>query len=94
MHGVGIGHDRMLGDAGLPGKPVAINCAIAMQEAGMDEDISNKSKAHEVGIVVDTMSVEELTERIALLEGEIMRLRAAINAREKTLQVAESIFKF
>lgn len=60
----------------------------------MDEDISNKSKAHEVGIVVDTMSVEELTERIALLEGEIMRLRAAINAREKTLQVAESIFKF
>ncbi|HLV84346.1 MULTISPECIES: DUF1192 domain-containing protein [Devosia] len=60
----------------------------------MDEDINSKPRAHEVGMVIDTMSVEELTERIALLEAEILRLRAAIDARGQTLQAAKSIFKF
>lgn len=60
----------------------------------MDEDIYSKPRAHEVGMVIDTMSVEELTERIALLEAEILRLRAAIDARGQTLQAAKSIFKF
>ncbi|MGV8831360.1 MAG: DUF1192 domain-containing protein [Devosia sp.] len=60
----------------------------------MDEDAINKPRAHEVGMAIDTMSVEELTERIGLLEGEIMRLRAAIAARGETRQAAESIFKF
>lgn len=60
----------------------------------MDEDINSKPRVHEVGMVIDTMSVEELTERIALLEAEILRLRAAIDARGQTLQAAKSIFKF
>jgi uncharacterized small protein (DUF1192 family) len=42
---------------------------------------------------IDTMSVEELTERIGLLEAEIARLRAAIVARGATRKAAESAFK-
>ncbi len=61
----------------------------------MDEDQPRKKLApHEVGMPIDTMSVGELTERIALLEAEIARLREAIAAREKTRSAAESIFKF
>ena len=60
----------------------------------MDEEAVKKPRAHEVGMNIDTMSVEELSERIGLLEGEIGRLRAAIEARGATRQAAESIFKF
>ena len=59
----------------------------------MDEEAIKKPKAHEVGMPIDTMSVEELAERIALLEGEIARLKAAIDARGATRKAAESIFK-
>ena len=45
------------------------------------DDEVKKPKVHEVGMILDAMSVEELTDRIALLEGEIARLRAAIVAR-------------
>jgi uncharacterized small protein (DUF1192 family) len=39
------------------------------------------------------MSVEELEERIGLLEGEIGRLKEAIAARRKTKEAADSVFK-
>ncbi|WP_240230467.1 DUF1192 domain-containing protein [Devosia lacusdianchii] len=58
-----------------------------------DEEIK-KPKGHEVGMPIDTMSVEELADRISLLEGEIVRLRAAIDARGATRKAAESVFKF
>jgi uncharacterized small protein (DUF1192 family) len=57
-----------------------------------DEEV-RKPKGHEVGMPIDTMSVEELTERIGLLEAEIERLRAAIGARNTTRAAAESAFK-
>lgn len=60
----------------------------------MDEEAVKKPKAHEVGMPIDTMSVEELADRIALLEGEIARLKAAIDARGATRKAADSIFKF
>jgi uncharacterized small protein (DUF1192 family) len=60
----------------------------------MDEDIFRKAPAHEVGMNVDTLSVEELEERIGLLQGEIERLRAAISARGSTRKAAEAAFKF
>ena len=60
----------------------------------MDEETFKKPTAHEVGMMLDTMSVEELEQRIGLLEGEIKRLRAAIDARGHTRKAAESIFKF
>ena len=60
----------------------------------MDEEAIKKPRAHEVGMPIDTMSVEELADRIALLEGEIARLKAAIDARGATRKAADSIFKF
>jgi uncharacterized small protein (DUF1192 family) len=59
-----------------------------------DEDAPRKKKTHEVGMPIDTMSVEELEERVDLLEAEIARLRQAIAARRKTRDEANSVFKF
>lgn len=58
-----------------------------------DEEIK-KPKGHEVGMVIDTMSVEELTERIGLLESEIARLKAAIESRGASRKAADAAFKF
>lgn len=60
----------------------------------MDEDAIGKPRGHEVGMVLDAMSVEELQERIAMLEAEIARLQAAITARNKTRTDADALFKF
>ncbi|MBN9306078.1 MAG: hypothetical protein BGO82_00395 [Devosia sp. 67-54] len=59
-----------------------------------DDDEVKKPKGHEVGMAIDAMSVEELTDRIGLLEAEIARLRAAIEARQKHKASAASVFKF
>ena len=58
-----------------------------------DDGEVKKPKGHEVGMNIDTMSVEELTDRIGVLESEIERLRAAIAARQKSRNDANSIFK-
>jgi uncharacterized small protein (DUF1192 family) len=63
-------------------------------EAQLDEEEIRKPKTHDVGMNIDTMSVEELTDRISLLEGEIARLRKAIEVRGATRQAADAIFKF
>jgi uncharacterized small protein (DUF1192 family) len=60
----------------------------------MDDDVIKKPKTHEVGMVLDALSVDELEGRIGMLEGEIARLKAAIEARCQTRKAAESIFKF
>jgi uncharacterized small protein (DUF1192 family) len=59
-----------------------------------DDDEVKKPKGHEIGMVLDAMSVDELTDRIALLEGEIARLRAAIDSKRQSKSAADSIFKF
>lgn len=59
----------------------------------MDDDEIRRPRTHEVGMPIDTMSVEELADRIALLEREISRLREAIAARGATRKAADSIFK-
>jgi uncharacterized small protein (DUF1192 family) len=59
----------------------------------VEEDPIRKPKTHEVGMVLDALSEEELTARIALLEGEIDRLRQAIAARGSSRQAAESMFR-
>jgi len=59
-----------------------------------DDDAIKKPKSHEVGMPIDTMSVGELEERIALLKGEITRLEQAIGARKNTRAAADSLFKF
>ncbi|RYE79801.1 MAG: DUF1192 domain-containing protein [Hyphomicrobiales bacterium] len=57
------------------------------------DDEVKKPKAHEVSMLIDTMSVGELEERIALLRGEITRLEQAIDARKNTRAAADSLFK-
>jgi uncharacterized small protein (DUF1192 family) len=59
-----------------------------------DDEAPKKLKTHEVGMPIETMSVDELNERIGLLEAEIVRLREAIAARQKTKAAADSLFKF
>ena len=59
-----------------------------------DDDEVKKPKGHELGMVLDAMSVEELGERIALLEVEIERLRAAIDSKRKSKSAANAVFKF
>jgi uncharacterized small protein (DUF1192 family) len=58
-----------------------------------DDDQVKKPKGHEIGMMLDAMSVDELTDRIALLEGEIARLRAAIDAKRKSKSAADAFFK-
>ena len=48
---------------------------------------------HEVGEVLDTLSVEELEARIALLRGEITRLESAIVAKQASRNAADAFFK-
>ena len=43
---------------------------------------------------IDTLSVDELRERIGLLEAEIVRLKAGIEARGATRKAADAAFKF
>lgn len=58
-----------------------------------DEEVRHP-KAHEVGMPIDKMSVEELNERIGLLKAEIARLEQAIAVRQKTRSEADSLFRF
>lgn len=58
-----------------------------------DEEEVKKPRAHEIGMVLDAMSVEELTDRIGMLEGEILRLRAAIESKKKSKSAADAFFK-
>jgi len=57
-----------------------------------DEEVT-KPKGHEVGMPIEAMSIEELYERIELLEAEIARLRIAIEGRGATREAADAVFK-
>jgi len=58
-----------------------------------DDEVRKVPKGHEVGMPIDSMSVDELQERIAMLRAEILRLETAVSARQQTRAVADSIFK-
>ncbi|KKB07481.1 DUF1192 domain-containing protein [Devosia chinhatensis] len=60
----------------------------------MDEIERKRPTSHDIGMVLDSLSVEELQERIALLDTEIVRLRAAIDAKGNSRKAAEAAFKF
>ena len=60
----------------------------------MDADEPRKRPStHEIGMVLDTMSVGELRERIEMLEAEIARLRSALDARQQSRMAADAFFK-
>jgi uncharacterized small protein (DUF1192 family) len=58
-----------------------------------DDDRPKKKVSHEIGQDLSLLSVEELTERIALLTSEIERLREVLARKRATREAADSFFK-
>ncbi|WFU45368.1 DUF1192 domain-containing protein [Bradyrhizobium sp. CB82] len=58
-----------------------------------DDDRPRKKVTHEIGQDLSLLSVEELTERIALLKSEIARLDEAATKKRASRDAANSIFK-
>jgi uncharacterized small protein (DUF1192 family) len=61
--------------------------------AADDDDKPRKKITHEIGQDLYLLSVEELTERIALLTGEIERLKEAMAKKRSSKDAAASFFK-
>jgi uncharacterized small protein (DUF1192 family) len=61
--------------------------------ASEDDDKPRKKVSHEIGQDLSLLSVEELTERIALMNSEIERLQAAVTKKRASKDAANSIFK-
>jgi uncharacterized small protein (DUF1192 family) len=58
-----------------------------------DDDRPKKKIVHEIGQDLALLSIRELEERIALLNGEIDRLQAAIASKQGSRNVADQFFK-
>jgi uncharacterized small protein (DUF1192 family) len=58
-----------------------------------DDDRPRKKVTHEIGQDLSLLSVEELTERVALLSSEIERLQAAAARKRASKEAANSVFK-
>jgi uncharacterized small protein (DUF1192 family) len=58
-----------------------------------DDNKPRKKITHEIGQDLSLLSVEELTERIALMTSEIERLQAAAVKKRASKQAADSFFK-
>lgn len=58
-----------------------------------DDDRPRKKIIHEIGQDLSLLSVEELTERIALLKTEIVRLEEAATKKRASRDAANSVFK-
>jgi uncharacterized small protein (DUF1192 family) len=58
-----------------------------------DDDRPRKKVSHEIGQDLSLLSVEELTQRIALLTGEIERLQTALTKRRASKEAANNFFK-
>ena len=58
-----------------------------------DDDKPRKKVTHEIGQDLSLLSVEELTERIALMTSEIERLQVAMTRKRASRDAADSFFK-
>jgi uncharacterized small protein (DUF1192 family) len=58
-----------------------------------DDDRPKKKISHEIGQELSLLSVKELDERIALLQGEIARLEADKVKKQTSRQTADQFFK-
>ena len=61
--------------------------------ASEDDDRPRKKIAHEIGQDLSLLSVEELNERIALLNAEIARLQEAMTKKRASKDAANAFFK-
>ncbi|RWM06601.1 MAG: DUF1192 domain-containing protein [Mesorhizobium sp.] len=58
-----------------------------------DDEPKKKPRLHEIGQDLSLLSVDELSERIALLRDEIARLEAERTAKGATKSAAEALFR-
>ena len=58
-----------------------------------DDDRPRKKVTHDIGQDLSLLSVEELTERVALLKAEIVRLEEAATKKRASRDAANSVFK-
>jgi uncharacterized small protein (DUF1192 family) len=58
-----------------------------------EDDRPRKKISHEIGQDLSLLSVEELTERIALLASEIERLQTAAAKKRASKEAANNVFK-
>ncbi|KZD22416.1 MULTISPECIES: DUF1192 domain-containing protein [Nitrobacteraceae] len=58
-----------------------------------DDDKPKKKVSHEIGQDLSLLSVEELADRIALLNGEITRLQSSMTLKRATRDAADRFFK-
>ncbi|SDN99195.1 Uncharacterized small protein, DUF1192 family [Methylobacterium phyllostachyos] len=58
-----------------------------------DDDRPRKAVSHEIGQPLDTLSLSDLDERIALLRAEIARIEAARAAKQAAQGAADAFFK-
>ncbi len=58
-----------------------------------DDDRPKKKLVHEIGQDLSLLSVEELGDRIALLNDEIARLQAALEKKRASRSAADQFFK-
>lgn len=58
-----------------------------------DDDRPRKKISHDIGQDLSLLPVEELTDRIALLKGEIARLEEAATKKRASRDAANSVFK-
>ena len=58
-----------------------------------DDEAPRKKITHEIGQDLSLLSVEELSERIALLTDEISRLQEAVTKKRASKDAADSFFK-
>jgi uncharacterized small protein (DUF1192 family) len=58
-----------------------------------DDDKPNKKVSHEIGQDLTLLSVEELADRIALLNAEIARMQSSMTLKRATRDAADRFFK-
>ncbi|MEM9104357.1 MAG: DUF1192 domain-containing protein [Pseudomonadota bacterium] len=58
-----------------------------------DDEQEKKPVAHEIGCDLSLISVDELENRIALLQAEIQRLEAEKSSKQVSKDAAESLFR-
>ena len=58
-----------------------------------DDDRPKKKISHDIGQDLSLLSVEELAERIALMNSEIERLQAAMAKKRASRDAANSFFR-
>jgi uncharacterized small protein (DUF1192 family) len=58
-----------------------------------DEQVRPRAQSHELGQDLSTLSIEEIDERVSLLEAEIARLREARSKKEASRDAASAFFR-